>query len=71
MLLSPGYHPKDPNVSQHLNYVTSYACFQELKRISHCKDQSTKHKNQDGDGALCAKRTVCKNGLVQQKNNYA
>lgn len=29
--LSLGCHPKDPNISQYLNYAMSYVCLQELK----------------------------------------
>lgn len=58
ILLSTDYYLKDPNTSQYLNYVTSYACLQKLKRIPHCKTKRAEPKNQDGDGALCAKRTM-------------
>lgn len=76
--MSPDNHPKDPNVSQYLNYVASYACLQELKRIpdhkmrrAECKDQGTEHKTQDGNGVSCAKKNQKKdhaqNSWMQQE----
>lgn len=72
-LMLPGYHLKDPNVSQYLNYVTSYAYFQELERISHLKkkraeskDQGVECKNQDGHGH-CVQKNYVQKGQVQQK----
>lgn len=44
LLLSLGYHPKDPDIPQHQNYVTSYACLLELKRTPHCKKKGLSAK---------------------------
>lgn len=67
--LSLGCHPKDPLVSQYLNYIMSCACLQEMKKISEHKDQGAECKNQDGNGASCAKGPVQKD-WVQQKIDY-
>lgn len=69
--MSPGYHAKEPNIAQLLNYFRSYTCLQELKRISNYKDQAVECKNQDGIGVSCAKKGPTQKGQVPQKNNYA
>lgn len=65
--MSPNYHLRDADGSQNLNCVTSHACLQKLKKIPYCEMkgaeyevQGAEHKDQDDNGALCTKRTMCK-----------
>lgn len=55
--MSLSYHPQDLNSSQHLNYVTSYACLQKSKKFPSAKAEVLS-TNEDGDGASCAKQMV-------------
>lgn len=67
--VSPGYHPKDPDVSQYLDRVMSSACLQELKAIpdhemksAECKDQLLSAKAEMAMGHRMQKG-ACAEGL--------
>lgn len=70
--MSLGYHSKDPNVSPHLNYITRYACLQELfeRDFQLQRPRCWAQKPRRQRGIVCTKGHMQK-GQVPLRNNYA
>lgn len=72
--MSPGHHSKDPNISQYLNYVTSYACLQGTGFLmAKFREASTKTKALSAKTKTVMGHPVEKDPVqkdqVQQKSN--